>query len=48
MLKILVAKWNEDFQQIIDYQRVSDHPTTGRQPTASTTGLPIAASLYFM
>jgi len=26
MLKILVAKWNEDFQQNIDYQLVVDHP----------------------
>jgi len=26
MLKILVAKWNEDFQESVDYQLVGDHP----------------------
>ena len=26
MLKILVAKWNEDFQEVIDTQHVADQP----------------------
>jgi len=27
MLKILVAKWNEDFQEVADTQHVTDQPT---------------------